>query len=647
MVALRRISYQDAVRWLVALLAVLLVVMLGTGRWSPAAYWRVVNLVDDWRHRVTASALPAPHVAIVDIDERSLAAIGPWPWPRTLQARLITYLFERDRVAAVGLDILFPEVETVGPGDAQLQDLARRYPLVFAQAFDFSAPDRATSTGNLSGAIPGDVGPLRAPRATGYVGNFFVAHAVPCTGHVTTRPDPDGTVRSISPFIVHAGAAYPMLALQMIRCGQAWPQSLSSELKALAGALPPSREAGFIEIPFRRSRNGFKVISALDVITGEVPLGRLTGRYVLVGSSALGLSDRISSPIDPWLPGVIVHAQLLDALLSEQESPAAGPDLAWMAWLWAGASIVLFAIIFRTQKAWFALCILLAASVAWCATAILLSTVQYHLRIDLPLVVAAVFLLVLAPFEWISAQSRARAFETRFGRYLPPAVLRELLEQGNVTAFEPKRHLITVLFVDIVGYTSLAEDMQPEELVALTDTILSRLTEHVYATEGTLDKYIGDALMAIWGAPVPREDHADLAITCARAMIDGMDQLNAELARANPGRCHQKPIHVRVGVNSGDAVVGEIGSAVRRSYTAIGDSVNIAARLQDFAKEVDHDLLIGARTAELCHSHALQPFVCTTLRGRSQQEVIYVPAAPDEIAVPAHSVVQPPFRQAA
>jgi adenylate cyclase len=636
LVSLRRTRRHDTLRCFIAAIALLLVVLLGSGRWSPDAYWRVVNTLEDWRHRLIVSHVPAPRVAIVDIDERSLAAIGPWPWPRTLQARLLATLFERDRAAVVGLDILFPEADTVGPGDYEIVGLARRFPLVFAQAFDFSSAERASSSGNLSGALPmlkGQRELATAPLANGYIGNFFPAQSERCTGHITPRPDSDGAVRAIAPFIRYAGAVYPMLALQMMRCGQVGERADGDALLALAAALPATREAGYAAIPFHRSRDGFEVFSALDVFAGAVPPEKLIDRYVLVGSSAMGLSDRISTPIDSWLPGVIVHAELLDWLLQEGASPSRRPDLGWLAWVWATASILVFALLFRTRKAWLALTVLAASTAAWGVTSILLAAAQYPLRMDLPLLVTAIFLLVQAPFEWISAQSRARAFELRFGRYLPPVVLREMLNQGNVNAFEPRRHLITVLFVDIADYTSMAEHMEPEELVGLTDKILSRLTEHVYATDGTLDKYIGDALMAFWGAPAPAEDHADRAIACARAMIEGMDQLNAVLALAYPGRKGRKPIRIRVGVNSGEAVVGEIGSAVRRSYTALGDSVNIAARLQDYAKEVEQDLLIGQRTAELSRRHVLRPFVSTILRGRTHPEEIYV-LAPDSAAGP-------------
>ncbi|AQV96377.1 adenylate/guanylate cyclase domain-containing protein [Cupriavidus necator] len=630
--ALKRAGRRDAVRWTIAAAALVLVSLLGSGYWAPEPYWRAVNALDDWRQGLIATEEPSAPVAIVDIDEQSLNTIGPWPWPRALQARLLGALFEQEQARAVGLDIVFPEPEPVGAGDDALLAVAGRHPLVFAQVFDFSATGRASRSGALSGATTlaaDDPWERLAPVASGYIGNFFPAQQQPCTGHVTPSPDPDGAVRAIAPFIRYEGALYPMLALQMIRCANLHTDD-GSRLGALATTLPQAHEAGFAAIPFHRARAAFESFSALDILSGKVPPGRLAGRYVLVGSSAMGLSDRIATPIDPWLPGVVAHAELLDWLLAEHAGPTHRTSLGWLPLLWAGLSIPLFAWMFRSHKAAHALAVLAAGTAAWCATAVALPMAGYPMRVDLPLVVAGVFLFAQAPFEWISAQAQARAFGQRFGRYLPPEVMRQILERADEAAFEPRRHLISVLFVDIAGYTTMAESLEPEELLALTDRILTRLTEHVHAFGGTLDKYIGDAVMAFWGAPLTVPDHADRALSCARAMLDGMARLNVELNGAFPGRRGEPPIRIRVSVNSGEAVVGEIGSTVRRSYTALGDSVNIAARLLDYAREAGQPLLVGQRTARLCQQHALDLFAETALRGRLHREQVYVlsPASP-------------------
>jgi adenylate cyclase len=233
---------------------------------------------------------------------------------------------------------------------------------------------------------------------------------------------------------------------------------------------------------------------------------------------------------------------------------------------------------------------------------------------------AAAFILVQAPVEWISSQATIHSFEQRFSRYLPPTVLREIVRRHGLAAFKPERRRISVLFVDIEGYTRLAEQMTPEELVAMTELVLTRLTRCVHETQGTLDKYIGDAIMAFWGAPLEQADHADRAIDCALAMLKELEVLNS----AREPLLIDQMVRARIGINTGSAVVGELGSTTRQSYTAIGDAINVAARLQDYAKVAGTYLLVGEETARAVTRHNLHPYAQATLRGRVAPEMLYV-----------------------
>ena len=611
MVPIASHSRLNKIRLIIFGLTALTAWLLGTGIWSPDPYRRLGFALDDWRQSQMQTTTADSRIALVDIDEHSLDAVGPWPWPRAVVAQLAQTLFTQYHAKAVGLDVMFPE-SGMPAGDEALLAVGRRYPLVFAQAFDLATGDEAPHVGHLGGALATRVDAPQTPVATGFIGNFFNDPDV-CVGHVTPHADSDGVVRAIAPVIRYAGAAYPMLAWQLLHC------RTNGRPVALSITALPVNARGLLHIPFVHSMRSFDVVPAVEVLTGTAPPALLSRRYVLVGSSALGLTDHIASPIAPWLPAVVVHAELLSDLLGDTAHHGFMPRLASLPILWTAVSILVFAALFRSQRASITLPVLIAATVVWLGLAVSMRAVPADL-VALPLIPAAIFLLVQAPVEWISSQSAIRSFERRFSRYLPPTVLREIIRDRGLTAFKPERRQISVLFVDIEGYTRLAERMPPEQLAAATEVILTRLTRCVYDTAGTLDKYMGDALMAFWGAPLEQQDHADRALESASAMLREIDALNhdSEL-RSSTG-----PIHVRIGVNSGSAVVGELGSTSRQSYTAIGDTINVASRLQEYAKVADTYLLIGQETARLTSRHKLRAFSDVTLRGRVTPESLYV-----------------------
>jgi adenylate cyclase len=608
---LERLTQLDRVRLTLFALISLVAWLLGSGAWSPEPYRRIGFALDDWQQEHMLATTRDARIAVIDIDERSLDAIGPWPWPRAVLAQLAQNLFTQFHARSVGLDILLPD-EGQPDGDRALLALAHRHPLVFAQAFDLSRNAQAPRAGYVGGALAATVDASRAPVAVGFIGNFFSDPNV-CVGHVTPSADLDGVVRSIPPLIRYEGVAYPMLAWAMLHC-QHSGQSPAFSIESL-----PTDAHGLMSIPYHLSMQSFDVVPALEVLAGNAPSALLANRVVLVGSSSIGLEDHIASPIAPWLPAVIVHAELLSHLLDGNVTGTFRAASRVLPIAWTACATIVFALLFRLQRAPLALLALIVTTSMWLALVLSTHAVAADLA-ALPLVPTAVYMLIQAPFEWIFSQAAIRSFERRFSRYLPPTVLREIVRRHGFSAFKPERREISVLFVDIEGYTRLAEQMPPERLVAMTEVILTRLTHCVYETAGTLDKYIGDSLMAFWGAPLTQADHADRALDCARAMLRELDVLNQKGDPLMNGQI----IRVRIGVNSGSAVVGELGSTSRQSYTAIGDAINVASRLQDYAKVVETDLLVGQETARQVTRHALRAFAHATLRGRVAPELLYV-----------------------
>ena len=606
-------SRQNQLRLAIALAAATLVILFGTRAWHPPWYQQAELLVRDWNNNLhLRDKAHEQRIVIVDIDEASIDTVGTWPWPRQFIARLSQSLLQTYQAKAVGLDIVFPEPADA-PGDTALANILRNYPLVLAQAFDFSASQAPPQAGALSSGTPVET-PL--PRANGYIGNHAELAQSGCAGHITPHPDPDGQVRRIAPKIVYGDNAYRMLAIAMLECQQGGTASHASH--AAAGMTRPD---GFMGVPFRIGLQGFTVVSARDILAENAPIADIQGRYVLVGSSALGLGDRVSTPIHPWLPGVVVHAEILSALLDEIAQPQQRIDATPLSWIWALGSVFILAVVFSRTRASIALGILALLAAIWAVIADRLIQGQHEAPLLLPFVAYGVFLFIHAPLEWGIAQAESQRFINRFQKYLPPGMVDQLVRQrGEIDPLTAARKTLTVLFVDIEGYTTMAEEMPPEQLADITQRILSDLTDKVHQAEGTLDKYMGDALMAFWGAPIEQPDHADRALDCAAAMLNGLGNLNAQLRQDYPSI---PSIHVRIGINSGEAVVGELGTPRRRAYTAIGDSVNIASRLQEYAKQIQRELLVGETTATLATRHKLTAIATATLRGRSSSDTIY------------------------
>ncbi len=621
--AISAVIRQHRARLFIALSAMSLVVVLGTQAWEPRWYLRAELLAHDWHDNAHLKLnADTSRLAIIDIDEASIEAIGAWPWPRAVVAQLARTLFDRYHVKTVGLDIVFPEPADKA-GDDALAALARRRPLVLAQAFDFSGRSDAPRIGALGGGLPltAKQEQQAPPQATGFIGNHPALGGSACTGHITPQPDFDGQVRRIAPLVRFEDTVYPMLAAAMLACGAESKKTVPARAAALTTTMT---KKGYMQVPFKVGLQSYTVIPAIAIFSDAIAPDLLKGRHILIGSSALGLGDRVSTPVHPWLPGVMVHAQLLDALLDEQAQAHARHDFGWLAWIWALASIVLLAMLFALTRARIALAALTLLPLVWLLIADRLLLAGHSVPIALPLIGCAVFLAVQAPFEWSKAQSDTDRFITRFRKYLPPVMVDLLVKQRRgADVLKAVRKMITVLFVDLRGYTAMAEEAPPEQIADFTQWVLGALTEEVHRSGGTLDKYMGDALMAFWGAPLDQPDHADRALDCAAGMEAAIARLNLELPQRYPDLA---PIKICIGINSGEAVVGELGTPQRSAFTAIGDAVNLASRLQDHAKTTIHTVLIGSGSAAQVRRHTLALLEHAVIRGRRKGDAIYIPA---------------------
>ncbi len=566
---------------------------------------------------LAARTEPDDRIAIVDIDEQSLLTTGKWPWPRERLADLAERLLSDGGAELVVFDLVLTDVESAAgsTGDDRLVAMAMAARLVGSQAFDYAQRPLAMATGRAGGPRA-PVHPLPSAAATGFIGNFAALAKAPCIGNIGVVPDPDGRIRRVAPFTSWSAGRYPTLALAALGCRQPAIDTLK-----LAAKLPIARD-GWWAIPFRHRPDAWYSLSAGRVLAGDLPRSpgdrpALAGRIVLVGSSALGLADRVATPVSSNAPGVTVHAAALAALMDLQKESGHQAPADWLLALWAVASTVALWWVLgkgrlRRTAALIAVVIPIWLSlVAWGALSGATASVSA------PLWGYATLLLLLMPMEWAWAQARVRSRTRLLSRYVAKPVLDEILARGgDEDPLTPRSASITVLIADMQGYTHLTNHSRLDEVARLTKGFLEQLTEPVRTHLGTLDRYTGDGLVSFWGAPIPVEDHADRAIDAAIAICGNIERFNETRAREGLPK-----VVVRIGIASGPALVGDLGTPFRIAYTAVGDCINLASRLQQASREVDVGILIADSTAQLCRRHRLRPLGKLPIRGLPDEPI--------------------------
>lgn len=585
-------------------------------------------------------ASPDDRIVIVDIDERSLAEQGRWPWPRERIARLATALAD-DGAGVVGFDVVFAEHSRSEPGDAALEQAIRDRPILLGYYF---SSDRG---GRRSGVLPAPVFDRDAlpPGVSvthwdGYganIGRF--AAAARDAGFFNPMLDPDGVVRAMPLLAEYDGHLYQSLSVGLLR---AWlghgVLSLDRDSLSIDG------ERGHVRIPLSAGLSalapfagssggigpeaGFRYVSATDVIEGRVDPALLRGRIVLVGTTAPGLTDLRATPVGETFPGVGIHATLIRGALNgsiDQRPPEARLVVAVAVVLFGGAMAVILPSLGPLAT--------MAVSVAVTAAFALI----YWLALrGAGLVLPASAAMAMAPVLGLYGMSvgyfvegRARrAVLSLFGEYVSPELVRKMAADPLHYELDNSQDRdLTVMFADIRGFTRMAENMRPNELRAYLNEFLTLMTEIIHRHGGTVDKYIGDSVMAFWGAPVPDSAHADRAVDAAIEMQAGVRNLSEQfVTRGLP------PLAVGIGVNSGEVTVGDMGSALRRAYTVIGDAVNLASRLEAQTKQYGVPVIVGEATVSRCQRNRFDSLDTVAVDGRAGRVRIFVPTALADVA---------------
>lgn len=574
---------------IIALLGILL-------QWSDRAqriFEPVEHVLYDRARRLLASDRTDDRILIVDIDEVSLGSVGPWPWPRYLLADLIERLLDDYRARSVGLDIVFPSPsEDRQGGDQRLAALGEHWPVVFAQAFDFAQREQPLETGvPVLHDTPSPWEFAGPPRpATGFVANHEGLSQVRCVGNIGIYPDDDGLIRRVPLLVEWRGRKSPLLPLEMLRCDARSAGSLSAVPLA---SVRPVLDASSWKVPFDRKWGAYTVVSAGDILTGSASAETLRGRWVLIGSSALGLNDRASTPLSATAAGVMVHAAVMSSLLDWTAGQLSvwRVDGQWLATAWIVVTLALLAWLMSNFRAWVVIPAVIAMVLLWLTLAMWWLRHQLNFSIASPLLAYAVVMMMI-PLEWWINQREQSNILKLFASYVAPAVLDQILREGIDHPLVPKYMNITVLSADMENYTGHTRQSSLSEAANLTREFLQCLTEPVLRLEGTLDKYTGDGMVAFWGAPIPIKDHTTRAIEAGRQVV-------YRVRLWNEGRAKQglPPVRVRVGIETGSVLVGDLGTAFRSTYTAVGNCINLASKLQASARDKPTDLIIGPSAA--------------------------------------------------
>ncbi len=636
---------------------------------------RLDDIIYDARLRATMPKTLDPRIVIVDIDEKSLAEVGRWPWGRNKLAALTDELFDRQKIALLGFDVVFAEADE-SSGLKRLNELAQNelkdqtgfleklrqvqgsldYDALFAKALErravvlgyYLTSDRE---GRTSGVLPEPVmrkdallgRPISFTTWNGYGSNILqLAKAAPMAGHFNPIAENDGVMRSLPLIADYKGQYYESLSLAMFR--------VLAGLPAVSPGFPPERFLGknyeglesillkqgnktlsipvdyrvAALVPYRGfggpQAGSFTYISGADVLAKRLPEGSLKDKIILVGTTAPGLLDLRVTPVGETYPGVEAHANvisgLLDGKILVKPDYAMGYEVAML--VLAGLLLALALPLLSAPRA-----MLLSLAVF---SALLLVNFWLYLSGGLVMPLASALLMVATSFAlnmsygyFVESRSK-RELANLFGTYVPPELVDEMVKDPDSYSMAAANKDLTVMFCDMRGFTKMSEQMEPIQLQALLNGVFSRLTGLIRGNRGTIDKYMGDCVMAFWGAPVETAEHAHLAVKSALEMANAVRGINEE----HRGKGIPE-IGIGIGLNTGSMCVGDMGSNIRRSYTVIGDAVNLGSRLEGLSKIYGVEIVVSESTRKLAPDFAWQELDKVRVKGKEQAVAIFWP----------------------
>jgi len=606
-------------------------------------------------------------VTIVDIDEKSLAdpRLGQWPWPRGRIADMVDGLTRMGAVV-IAFDAVFSESDRLNPDvaadtfrdlDKATRDKLKALPSndrILADAIRKSRVVLGESAGPDVYAEPDTTLPATGfatlgPEPQRFMFQFrgllrnvsVLEKAAAGRGLLTIVPERDGIVRRV-PLVMQAqGVTMPSLSLEMLRVasgsGTILVKADEAGMKSIGvkGLQIPTDKNGRLWVHYARSDPELYV-SAVDLLDGRVPSERINGKLVLIGTSAAGLNDIKTTPVSQAMPGAEIDAQVLESALTGAvlSRPSYGIAVELFTALLLGLLVIAFA------PGLGPVTLVIVGSLF---ASVLIGTswyyyVHHRLLLDFtyPLLSTAAVYLTLIFASFVREQAQRRQIRSAFGRYLSPSLVEQLAYSPEKLVLGGEEREMTVMFSDVRGFTAISESYKndPQGLTRLMNRFLTPLTNAILARKGTIDKYMGDAIMAFWNAPLDDKEHQLNACNAAVDMLERIDELNRVREReAKEGGQLHIPLNIGVGINTGTCVVGNMGSDLRFDYSVFGDSVNLASRLEGQTKEYGFPIIIGSKTAMAVKDKlAILELDFIMVKGKREPEVIYAIAGREDVA---------------
>ena len=657
---------QKYIKTIISTAIILLFISLPLGKFNLPLLNQIENFTYDTRLKYTAPYTVDSNVVILDIDEKSLAELGQWPWKRNVMADLVDKLFEHYKVNNLGFDIIFAEPDNdtsfellnslaKGPlksDEAFLKEYKAIIPkLNHDKIFADSLEGRKTilgfafyneqNTNNTS--LPETVLELQDDisekllliKQSAYIGNITKLQDKAFSAGFIDNPsishDIDGVFRRVPLLQIYDGKIYESLAFGLFRSAIDSPPieiqiEDSDETEALINKInvgnyqiPVDQESNIL-VPYRGYWKSFPYISIVDVLNKSTPVEALKDAIVIIGTSAAGLKDLRTTPFETGYPGVEVHANIISGIIEGRvkDQPSYTYALEFLLLLALGILLTYMmprlSPLFTTLATGLILFLLIAGNLyAW-----------QELNLVLPLtnsllLVVTLFGLHMSYGFFIESYNK-RQITRLFGQYVPPELVDELSEHPEVLSVDGETREMSVLFSDVRSFTTISENLNPKELTQFINGFLTPMTRIIHQNRGTIDKYMGDAIMAFWGAPLTDEQHARNTLIAGLEMIDEMKNLSAEFKQRG-----WPEIKIGVGINSGPMNVGNMGSEFRMAYTVLGDTVNLGSRLEGLTKNYGVEIIVSEYTKEMVQDYEYRFLDQVRVKGKDQPVNIYEP----------------------